>query len=93
LAFSYLNEFSAKTAISKEEYQLAGITCLWIASKYEEIYPPRMKNYVEVTANTYTANELKKMEERIMEKLNFNLGHITMHNLLEASVGKSDQMT
>jgi hypothetical protein len=45
--------------IKKDEYQLVGIACLWIASKYEEIYPPRMKNYVDVTASTYTAAQLK----------------------------------
>lgn len=61
LALSYLNEFESKAVFSKEEYQLVGITCLWIASKYEEIYPPRMANYVDVTANTYTAGQMKRM--------------------------------
>ena len=34
LALGYLNEFEAKAIFTKEEYQLVGITCLWIASKY-----------------------------------------------------------
>lgn len=47
--------------ITKHEYQLVGITCLWIASKYEEIYPPKMHNYVDVTDNSYTLQEMKDM--------------------------------
>ena len=83
LALSYLNEFESKSAsFSKEDYQLVGITCLWIASKYEEIYPPRMSNYTEVTANTYTLGQMRRMEEKILEKLAFNLNHITMLSLL-----------
>jgi cyclin B len=35
LALKYLNIFSSKYEIGKQEYQLVGITCLWIASKYE----------------------------------------------------------
>lgn len=35
LALSYLAEYSAMREIVKEDYQLAGIACLWVASKYE----------------------------------------------------------
>lgn len=35
LALSYLADFSALKEVTKEDYQLAGIACLWIASKYE----------------------------------------------------------
>lgn len=61
LALGYLNEFEAKGMFTKEDYQLVGITCLWIASKFEEIYPPRMANYVDVTANTYTLHQMRRM--------------------------------
>jgi len=35
LALNYLAEYSAIKEIAKEEYQLTGIACLWVASKYE----------------------------------------------------------
>jgi hypothetical protein len=35
LALNYLSDYSALREITKEDYQLVGITCLWIASKYE----------------------------------------------------------
>lgn len=78
----YLEEYQASEEIKKEEYQLVGVTCLWIASKYEEIYPPRMKAFVDVTANTYTAAQLKRMEEKIISCLSFNLTRVTPLALL-----------
>lgn len=84
MALTYLNLFTSKNEVTKHEYQLVGITCLWIASKYEEIYPPKMHNYVDVTDNSYTLQELKDMEGRIIESLHFNLTYTTTLNLLEA---------
>lgn len=88
MALIYLNEFSSKTEITKHEYQLVGITCLWIASKYEEIYPPKMHNYVDVTDNSYTLQEMKDMEGRIIQIMGFNLTYTTTLNLLEAMSDK-----
>lgn len=86
LALRYLADYSAMKEISKEDYQLAGIACLWIASKYEEIYPPRTRNYIEVTADTYTVKDLKNMEGSIIETLGFDLNRTTALQLLEAMV-------
>jgi hypothetical protein len=55
---------------------------LWIASKYEEIYPPRTRNYIEVTADTYSVKDLKNMEGNIIEALGFDLNRTTALQLL-----------
>ena len=47
-----------------------------------------MSNYVEVTANTYTVHDLKLMEGRIINALNFDLNVITTLQLLEATPTK-----
>lgn len=86
LALSYLADYSAVREVTKEEYQLAGIACLWVASKYEEIYPPRTRNYIEVTADTYTIKDLKTMEGTILDALSFDLNRTTALHLLEALV-------
>ena len=88
LALAYLNLYASRETISKEDYQLVGVTCLWIASKYEEIYPPRMNNYVEVTANTYTIEDLKFMEGKVVTALDFDLNVITTLQLLESTPSK-----
>ena len=88
LAVRILDEYCAKgEEISKKTLQLVGITCLWMASKYEEIYPPKMKNYVVVTDNTYTQTEIHEMEARILECLNFRILLTTHHQFLSAVLG------
>ena len=82
LALIYLNEYASQHEITKHEYQLVGISCLWIASKYEEIYPPRMQNYVQVTDSCYTISELKAMEGKILLALKFNLTYTTPLQIL-----------
>lgn len=88
LALAYLNEYASTHDITKHEYQLVGIACLWIASKYEEIYPPRMSNYVQVTDSSYSVAELKAMEGKILVALNFNLTYTTPLVILEAVTDK-----
>ena len=43
-----------------------GITALHIAGKYEEIYPPELKNLLRVTDNAVTKEEIIKMEYQIL---------------------------
>jgi len=40
LAVNLVDRVTCEKVISKKFYQLVGITCLFIASKYEDIYPP-----------------------------------------------------
>ena len=49
--------------------QLVGVAALLIATKYEEIYPPTVKDFIYLTDNTYTKSQILKMEESIL----FNL--------------------
>lgn len=82
LALAYLNHYSALNEISKQDYQLVGIACLWIASKYQEIYPPRMQHYVQVTDCSYTEAQLKAMEGKILLSLHFQLNYTTPLQIL-----------
>ena len=40
--------------LKRDKLQLVGIVCLLIASKYEEIYPPSVKELVYITDNAYS---------------------------------------
>ena len=46
---------------------------MFIASKYEEIYPPDLRDFVYVTDKAYTKKEILKMEGDILKELNFNV--------------------
>lgn len=47
-----------------------------------------MHNYVDVTDNSYTIQEMKDMEGRIIQAMGFNLTYTTTLNLLEAMSDK-----
>ncbi len=44
-------------SVQRGKLQLAGITALFIAAKYEEIFPPSAADFVYITDNTYTADQ------------------------------------
>lgn len=39
--------------------------------KYEEIYPPELKEFVQITDETYTHNQVRSMERRILDTIDF----------------------
>lgn len=44
-----------------------------IATKYEEIYPPLLKDFVYITDNIYTADQILEMEKSILMVLDFDI--------------------
>lgn len=57
------------TQIQKEQFQLIGITALFIASKQEEILVPRMQDYVNATDGGFSRQELLQMEQEMLQVL------------------------
>jgi cyclin B len=50
----------------KEDLQCLGITALHIAGKYEEIYPPELKNLLKATDNAVLKHAIIDMEFNIL---------------------------
>ncbi len=59
--------------VPKSKFQLFGIASLFIAAKYEEIYPPGLADFVYVCADTYTGDQILEIEGIILNTLSFNL--------------------
>ncbi|KAB5553290.1 hypothetical protein DKX38_010601 [Salix brachista] len=57
LTVNLIDRFLSQTYIEKQRLQLLGVTCMLIASKYEEIIPPRVEGFCFITDNTYTRGE------------------------------------
>ena len=64
---------AAVPTLKKTELQCLGITALHIAGKYEEIYPPELKNLLRVTDNAVTKEDIIKMEYQILFHLQFSV--------------------
>lgn len=59
--------------VPKKDLQLVGITALFIAAKYEEIYPCSIEELAYVAADTYTTSEIRRRERDILLKLDYQL--------------------
>jgi cyclin B len=70
--------------IAKHRFQLLGITCLFIASKYEEIYPPFLSDFAFVCAEAYSESDILSMEAEVLKLVDFNLVHTSSIELIEA---------
>ncbi|ORC87428.1 putative CYC2-like cyclin, putative,cyclin 6 [Trypanosoma theileri] len=64
---------SPGTYVARSQLQLVGITAMLLAAKYEEIWPPEVKECVHISANTYSREEVIKMERGICAALSFRL--------------------
>jgi cyclin A len=73
LTIALLDRFLSKVPISRDQLQLAGIACMWAASKYEEIYAPTAREFCFITDNTYSPEQLVAMEALVLRGLSFRL--------------------
>ena len=68
-----IDRYSTQNDISKIKYQLLGIVAMLIACKHEEIYVPKIDDFIYITDNTYTREEVLEMENNVLKCLNFSL--------------------
>ena len=72
MTISIIDRYLSICPISRANFQLLGITALMIACKHEEIDLPKIDDFIYITDNAYTKNEVIKMEEEVLYKLNFS---------------------
>ena len=54
-----------------------------IAAKYEEIYVPKIEDFVDITDNTYTKKQILKQEFNILKNLDYEITFPTIYRFLE----------
>jgi Cyclin, N-terminal domain len=52
--------------VPRRQLQLVGVAALFIASKYEELYPPEINDYVFIADDAYTKQQILDMEKQIV---------------------------
>ncbi|XP_048595362.1 cyclin-A2-1 isoform X1 [Brassica napus] len=82
LAVNLIDRFLSNNYIEKRRLQLLGVTCMLIASKYEEICAPRLEEFCFITDNTYTRLEVVAMETQVLNFLHFRLSVPTTKTFL-----------
>ncbi|XP_057254663.1 G2/mitotic-specific cyclin-B2 [Pezoporus wallicus] len=92
MCVAVMDRFLQSHPVPRKRLQLVGVTALLLASKYEEMFSPDVADFVYITDNAYTSNEIREMEIVILQELNFNLGRpLPIHFLRRASkAGEAD---
>jgi cyclin B len=83
LAVHLVDRYLEVQVTIQSQLQLVGVTSLMIAAKFEEIYPPQIKEFVNVTDNAYSQKDILKMEVCILKVLKFKICRPTAIHFLE----------
>ena len=83
LTINIIDRYLSISKATKENLQLIGITSMLIACKYEEIYFPEIKDFIYMTDDTYSKDEVLQMEYEILKKLEFNITNPSSLRFLE----------
>jgi len=73
LTVNLIDRFLEKEQITRNKLQLVGVTAMFIASKYEEIYAPECRDFVYISDKAYTREQILSMEGLMLSKLSFQL--------------------
>jgi len=82
LAVSYIDRFLSYMSVQRAKLQLVGTAAMFIASKYEEIYPPDVGEFVYITDDTYNKRQVLRMEHLVLKVLGFDLSGPTANVFL-----------
>ena len=83
ISVNLVDRYLSSRNVSRQQLQLLGVTALMIVSKYEEIYPPLIKDYVAVCDSAYSKEDILDMETRILQAVCFDLTQTSAFTFLE----------
>jgi len=59
--------------VHRSRLQLVGVAAMFLVSKIEEVFAPAVSDFVYITDNAYSEDEIRSMELRIIRALDFDL--------------------
>jgi cyclin A len=81
-AVNYVDRCLERSQIHRHKLQLLGCACMLLAAKFEEIYAPAVDEFVYISDNTYTHEEIVRMESKVCKILNFKMTVSTITSFL-----------
>ncbi|KAG1654532.1 hypothetical protein FOA52_008537 [Chlamydomonas sp. UWO 241] len=82
LSVNLIDRFLEKKQVTRRNLQLVGVTAMLIASKYEEIWAPEVRDFVYISDKAYTREQILECEHTMLNVLGFNLTLPTYYNFL-----------
>lgn len=83
ISVNLIDRYSDCRPVGLSDYQLLGITSMLIAAKYEEIMPPSVNEFVNITDNSYNRDQILAFENRILSVLEFEVTVPTTFRFIE----------
>lgn len=82
LTVNLIDRFLMVKSVSRKHLQLVGVTAMLVASKYEEIWAPEVRDFVYISDRAYNRDQILNMEKIMLNSLKFNLTVPTHHHFL-----------
>ena len=73
LTVNIIDRFLERKLVKRDKLQLVGVTAMLLASKYEEIYSPEVRDFVYITDKAYTREQILAMETAMLNSLEFRI--------------------
>lgn len=73
LTVNLIDRYLSVKSVQRSKLQLVGVSAMLITTKYEEIYPPTVKDFVYITDNAYSKEEVLDMESDVLSTLDFDI--------------------
>jgi len=83
-AVTYFDRTLSKIPICRAQFQALAATCLWIASKIEEVNPPAVSDFAHVCAGAAATQSIICMERIVLDQLQFRMTGISIQMLVQA---------
>ncbi|KAH8100087.1 cyclin [Cristinia sonorae] len=90
IAVNIVDRFLTKRVVSLVKLQLVGVTAMFIAAKYEEIVAPSVEEFVFMTENGYTKEEILKGERIMLQTLDFKVSYYCSPYSWMRKISKAD---
>lgn len=74
LSIKLVDLYLSKTLCSRENLQLLGATALFVSSKFDDRIPPQLSDLEYICSHTYSIQDLKDMEIKLVSSIGFDLG-------------------
>jgi len=73
LTINILDRYLMSVQTMRSKLQLVGVSAMFISCKYEEIFPPFLRDCVCITDFAYEREDVLAMEKQILVTLNYNI--------------------
>ncbi len=73
LTINLIDRYLSVQSVSRKNLKLVGVTALLLAAKYEETWAREVHDFVHISDNDYTREQILNTEKTMLNTLQFNL--------------------